>query len=296
MGFYVLSLNGAYAFTPVISGFIAQYQGWRWVFYWPAIFYAVVFLFLFLFMEETRYIRKATRVPISGADMVKSDTAKNQDSQKGQDSPSISPSTDGEVFYPPKTFLQKLSVFHKYPSQGWFKRTKRSFTYLTWPVVFYAGFTYGSYLVWNNVLNNVASITLAAPPYNFSEGMVGLAFLSATFGALTGCAFSGPLSDWLTLRLARRNNGVMEAEHRLWPFAACVIIMPGALILWGVGAAHQIHWFGLLVAMFLSAMTLIFGGTLGINYLIDSYHELAEDAIVTIILIRNTLYFGVSYG
>lgn len=38
------------------------------------------------------------------------------------------------------------------------------------------------------------------------------------------------------------------------------------------------------------------GVTLSVNYLIDSYHDISGDAIVTVILVRNTMSFAVSYG
>ncbi|PNH43034.1 hypothetical protein VD0004_g4357 [Verticillium dahliae] len=38
------------------------------------------------------------------------------------------------------------------------------------------------------------------------------------------------------------------------------------------------------------------GVTLSVNYLIDSYHDISGDAIVTVILVRNTVSFAVSYG
>lgn len=88
----------------------------------------------------------------------------------------------------------------------------------------------------------------------------------------------------------------MEAEQRLWPFALCVVLVPGSLILWGVGAAHGIHWFGLIFAMCLIAVTNTIGITLSVNYLIDSYHDISGDAIVTVILVRNTMSFAVGYG
>ncbi|KAK2670112.1 MFS transporter superfamily [Fusarium oxysporum f. sp. vasinfectum] len=44
MGVYALALTGSNYFAPVISGFIAEYQGWQWVFYWPAIFLAINYL------------------------------------------------------------------------------------------------------------------------------------------------------------------------------------------------------------------------------------------------------------
>lgn len=88
----------------------------------------------------------------------------------------------------------------------------------------------------------------------------------------------------------------MEPEQRLWPFAACVVLVPSALILWGVGAAHSIHWFGLLVAMFTLAFCNTCGVTLSVNYMIDSYKELSGEAMITVIIVRNTMSFAIGYG
>lgn len=88
----------------------------------------------------------------------------------------------------------------------------------------------------------------------------------------------------------------MEAEHRLWPFAACVVLVPSSLILWGVGAAHEIHWFGLIVAMCMLAFTNTCGITLSVNYLVDSYRELSGVAMASAILVRNTMSFAIGYG
>jgi hypothetical protein len=88
----------------------------------------------------------------------------------------------------------------------------------------------------------------------------------------------------------------MEAEHRLWPFLLCVVTVPASLLLWGVGAAHEIHWFGLLVAMCILAMSNTCGITLSINYLVDSYSELSSDTMSSIMLVRNTLSFAMGYG
>ncbi len=108
--------------------------------------------------------------------------------------------------------------------------------------------------------------------------------------------FTGRFSDWLTIKLARRNGGLMEAEHRLYPFALTTIIVPAALILWGVGAAHQVHWFGLIVAMCLLSFASTSGITLSVNYLVDSYHDISGDAMATVIIVRNTMSFAIGYG
>ncbi|KAI8406329.1 hypothetical protein FOFC_13799 [Fusarium oxysporum] len=179
--------------------------------------------------------------------------------------------------------------------QGW-QQAWRCLEYLGWPVICFAGFSYGSYLIWFNVTNATASIILSGSGYNFKPSMVGLSYLSCCFGTAVGSLVSGRMSDWLTIKLARRNNGVMEAEHRLWSLMICVVLVPTSLILWGVGAQQGVHWFFLILAMGALAAACAIGLTISINYLIDCYHGLAGNAIVSIILIRNTMSFAISYG
>ncbi|KAH7413826.1 major facilitator superfamily domain-containing protein [Phaeosphaeria sp. MPI-PUGE-AT-0046c] len=294
MGIYSFTLAGGNYFAPVICGFIAERQGWQWVFYWPAIFLAATFIFLFFFMEETNYVRHVTEAviaPVSPSNL----SADLGDSEKAHP---VTSQTAASIRMgsATKTFGQKLSVWQPSPGQNMFTRAKRSLQYLSWPVIAYCGFSYGSYLILFNILNATASIVLGGAPYNFPASMVGLSYLSCVIGVIVGSLTSGRLSDWLTIKLARKNNGIMEAEHRLWPFATCLIMVPGSLILWGVGAAHGVHWFGLIFAMGCLAYTSSLGVTLSVNYMIDSYHDISGDAIVAVILIRNTMSFAVNYG
>lgn len=108
--------------------------------------------------------------------------------------------------------------------------------------------------------------------------------------------YTGRFGDWFVLRMARRNSGIMESEYRLWLFGPSLLLLPGGLILWGVGAAHQVHWFGLVVAMGTLGFTSGLGLQLSISYCIDSYRELSGEAVVTVILIRNTMSFAIGYG
>lgn len=88
----------------------------------------------------------------------------------------------------------------------------------------------------------------------------------------------------------------MEPEHRLWLYTSLFVLIPGGFFIWGIGAAHHVHWFGPVFAMGMLAAAITIGCQLPISYCIDSYKDMSGDAIVTVILIRNTMSFAVSYG
>lgn len=108
--------------------------------------------------------------------------------------------------------------------------------------------------------------------------------------------YTGPLGDRFILYTARKNKGIMEPEHRLWLFTLSLLLLPGGLLLWGVGAAHRVHWFGLVIAMGTLGFTSGLGLQLSLSYCIDSYRELSGEAVVTVILVRNTMSFAIGYG
>lgn len=320
MGVYAFVLAGSNFFAPVICGFINDGQGYKWVFFYPAMFCGAAFIFLFFFMEETNYDRKTVGLTEKEEDASPVGTPPVEGEEKKQPTAEDlqRATTDVEVgrTYKSKTYLQKLKLWDSQTSrpQRIPYRAMLSLRFLSWPVIFYAGFSYGSYLIWFNVslpsqpiknsslltvrkvLNGTASLILGGAPYNFSTSMVGLSYLSCCLGVLAASLYTGPLSDWLTIRLARRNGGIMEPEQRLWGFTLCLFVLPASLLLWGVGAAHHVHWFGLIVAMCGTAFCNACGITLSVNYLVDSYREIGGDGMTTVIIIRNTMSFAIGYG
>ncbi|MCJ1267223.1 hypothetical protein MMC22_007108 [Lobaria immixta] len=292
MALYGFFLGGSSFLAPILAGFINQGQGWKWVLYWCAILCAVGSVFLFFFMEETNYHRKILPNNEGMSSTIIGSPPGNAEKKIGVEcrTPDI---------YKKKSYLDKLRLFNKqelrHPN-----RMKgmilRPLIFLSFPVISYAGFSYGSNLVWFNVLNGTASLVLSKEPYEFSSSTVGLAYISPLIGVTLGSLYTGRVGDWLVLKLARRNGGIMESEYRLWLFGLSVFLIPGGLTLWGVGAAHSIQWFGLVFAMGVIGFTNIVGLQLSVSYCIDSYRELCGEAIVTVILIRNTMSFAIGYG
>lgn len=190
---YALLLAGSNFVAPLIAGFIADGQGWQWVLYWCAIFCGVGFVFLFFFLEETNYSRSVvlghedhdgtgTNTPLETV----IDGRKRLSDPKTDEEP-----TTYDAAPTTKSYLQKLKLFRtadmKKPSRlgG---MALRPLIFLSFPVILYAGFSYGSNLVWFNVLNGTSSLILGGPPYNFRASMVGLSYISPLIGTAMASA------------------------------------------------------------------------------------------------------------
>ncbi|PNP76188.1 hypothetical protein FNYG_10477 [Fusarium nygamai] len=301
IAYYALFLGGSNFVAPVISGFINDGQGWEWVLHWCAIFNAIAFVICLFFMEETKYNRKATPLHLNDTVEINKPTESPTDGKKEIESQTTSnvDVVNGTVLPSSKTFLDKMKIFRSEHVQGSVPLKGmliRPFKYFSLPIVVFCGFMYGAVVCYFNVLNGTASIILSAPPYSFKASSVGLCYIATVIGVFIGSFFSGPVGDKFVLYMTRRNNGIREPEYRLWLYAVLGLLVPGGLLLWGVGAAHQIHWSGLLIAMGILGAAITAGCQLPLSYCIDCYTELGSDAIVTIILIRNTMSFAIGYG
>ena len=87
---------------------------------------------------------------------------------------------------------------------------------------------------------------LSSPPYNFSDGSVGLTNLAALVGSLLGYLTS-VFADRIVIFLARRNDGVKEPEMRLWALIPCFVFTVVGYEMYGWGPATNAHWMVIVV-------------------------------------------------
>lgn len=304
MSLYAVSLLTASFLAPTIAGFISDGQGWEWVMYWCSIFAAVCFIFLFFFMEETNFSRKNIAADdvlhVSGEqDSINSATNPPEKSTGIVTRVGDAESSTGSIDMAnaqTKTFFQKLKMFdtHKPSDQLWINFW-RPVTMFRFPSILFAGFCYGTSLVWFNVLNGTASL-IFTEYYNFTPAQVGLTYLSPTIASVIICIYSAWACKYLKIKLAKRAGGVSEAEHRLWVILLYVIICPAGLLVWGVGSVNGVHWIGPVIAMGMIGGGGALGCSVACNYAVDSYRELSGASMVGVIVIRNLISFAVSYG
>lgn len=294
MSLYVFTLFGSNFLAPILAGFFAEAYGWRWTMHFGAIIAAVAFVILFFFMEETMFFRETLEGLESIDDHIQ-DT-KNKDTVN----PTTTASGDSEK-YEPKACGQKLKPFSRMEGRPPKKQMVMSMILplpiiVQFPNIAWAGFIYGINLSWYNVLNATTSPVLSTAPYNWSTSGVGLIYIGPIIGAALGSLWSGVIADRLTLMLARRNKGVREPEQRLWPLALSAILSCIGLIVWGVGAQHNVHWAGLAIGLGILTFSCVTGGSIALSYNVDCFKDISGESTTSVILIRNTLGFAISYG
>ena len=74
-------------------------------------------------------------------------------------------------------------------------------------------------------INLTQSQAFAAHPYNFSPLIIGFFNFAILVGGIIGLLTAGPLSDWISMQLTKRNNGVREPEMRLPTMIPYFILM-----------------------------------------------------------------------
>ncbi|KXH55448.1 major facilitator superfamily transporter [Colletotrichum salicis] len=301
-----LSMTGKLA--PMLSGFINVGMGWKWTLWWCSIFNGIALVYCFLFMEETNYDRPARPVENSTAlghttgvqEQHNGSDADEKSSEKaGEENMTNTKPVDtetGQMIYPRKTYIQKLGIKDKPRPNRMLDIALGGLRGFTYPSVVYAGLMYGANnLVWSGVQNATAG-TVYTTMYGFSTAGVAAAYSGGLLGTMVGGYYCGKVGRLLTIRLARRNNGISESEHSLWLFSASMFLVPFSMLLYGLGVTYHIHWMGLVISQFTLAINnaLAVAGSLG--YAIASYPQLSGDMITTCVIIRNTMSFAINYG
>lgn len=153
----------------------------------------VAFVYCFCLMEETNYDRQAPQRILSGNTSTNgvnepSAIKEKPDSKGGETSKCADPSVVemGQITFPRKTYLQKLSVVDKKRPNRILEIMWSPFKFFSFPVVVWAGFMYGTNgLVYPGILNATAS-PLYTKTYGFDSSDVGFAYFGAVVGMVIG--------------------------------------------------------------------------------------------------------------
>ncbi|KAF5967084.1 transporter protein HOL1 [Fusarium bulbicola] len=299
MAWYGWSLALCGKLAPMLSGFINVGQGWQWTLYWCAIWNAMGFIYCFFLMEETNYDRKHDQLsprPVAPASQASTQGGDGEKTVTLDMTSSSDRGESAEIQWPRKTYLQKLSIKDKPRPNRLVQIMIAPFKGFTYPAVVYAGLMYGANsLVWQGFQNATIG-TIYTLEYGFSTAGVAAAYSGGAIGTIVGGYYCGKVGPMLTVRLARRNGGISEPEHTLYLFIASIVLVPTAMILYGLGVTYKWHWVVLVITQVFMAMNAALCVAGALNYAIGSYMELSGSMVTTCVLIRNTMSFATNFG
>ncbi|OAX82132.1 hypothetical protein ACJ72_03515 [Emergomyces africanus] len=287
---------------PLAAGYIADAQGWEWCFQYLLIFFgAVTLLFLFT-ADESSFARNdfQARNPPVRHEIESTQTQEkqtfHQDAEKAHD-----PLPESEAPTPndqPFPYLKRMTLFRYNPDVkiGYWRLAFSMFELIVLPAPTWMSiqFALGSFVV-SLVLTTLATF-FSEPPYNFGPSTLGLMPLALLIGAGTGTLWGGLFTDWLLLRLSKKQGGMYEPEHRLWAYLLMPFAGAGGVLLYGLGAYNGLHWIVSCLGLFLIGFYLDASTPIAMGYALDSYPDLEDEVVQLTNFLRNVICGATTFG
>lgn len=282
---------------PIISGSIASSIDWRW-FFWVCTILQGVSLFLMIIAHpETKYERTSSSSASSetinttegkAAEAQISDVS-SQESHRRQ----VTAVDARPVGRPSKTQFSLVPRLRFAHGGGSVLRDIISpLQIFAYPIVLWAALAMG--FASNSLLacNLTQAQVFGAPPYLFNPAQIGYVNFAFAIGAIIALLTAGPFSDWIALRRARRNGGVLEAEMRLPALIPYVCISLVGMVIIAVGYQRSWPWEAIVIVGYGSVGIQVVGiPAIVISYAVDSYKSLPGEIMIAATIVKNT--FGV---
>ncbi|KAM3514995.1 hypothetical protein MY11210_001354 [Beauveria gryllotalpidicola] len=287
MSAYTCFLSIGVAFGIIVSGAITANQHWRTIYQVSSALIGFVLLLFFFTLPETAYKRVENGKAISSAfsEALRSQASQNTDAETGQ--PTVAK----------QTYLQSLTVFRRQPltNESVLKIMFRPFALILLPSVLWAA------LVQAVTIGFLVAVTSNVDPafeeaYRFQPWQVGLCFFAAIIGSLLGLPAGGKLGDFCADYLTKQNKGIREPEMRLPTIMISAITAPLALVLYGVGIQHRLHFLCPTIGLALLNFSITQATTVCLVYVIDSYRPVAGEVTLAVMGFKSLFGFLLSFG
>ncbi|CUM57541.1 unnamed protein product [Debaryomyces tyrocola] len=300
----VLALQSGCSLGPLAAGFITESLNWRWCCYIMVIIFSVLLIIQIFTMEDSTFQREESpeeleesivmqiRSHESFANSIQHELS-NQNKKRDNHTLHIqSDIQDVDPSIPKRTYLQRLRLIENEFNDPTpiIVTFLKPFYLVSFPIVVWCGILQGIQQMWLTLMTCTQSEFYSSAPYNFSSSMVGLSNLGQLVGIIAGMAYGGKFVDWLTIQLAKRNNGIMEPEFRLYSMAFPTLINAAGILTYCLGPAYKAHWF-LSVGVGQCCLGFAMASVTSIcyTYCSDSYPKLAGEGIVFISFLNNSL-------
>lgn len=308
---YMLATSVGTYLGPLIAGFIVQYCGFRWV-GWIAVFISTGTLIVIVFgMHETVFNRHLYQNLLTAEDLTR---MRYEDKPSGEKQKSASSNEERSVSLqmsvhdrnleaaktannganePKKGYWETVKMITPalnligFGIKQYFQRLFLLFKVFLFPPCIFSGLVWGIQDALLTFYLTVEDDQYYDAPYNYGNVGVALMNIPCLIGAIIGCFYAGTLSDYVTIWMAKRNNGIQEAEFRLYFLIIPAVLCPIGLILFAVGTDQDWHWFPTYFGLALVGLGFGASGDVSMGYLMDAYPDMVIEMMTGVSVINN---------
>lgn len=315
---YILATSVGTYLGPLIAGFITEFCGFRWVGWTAVIISGGTLLVIFFLLDNTNFDRaKYNKIllrknRIRAEEKIEFKADKKDEKLSDVDVPNDNGNqinitttyqesmvSDNGASEPKNSYWYDKKLVRRAPNvvgtgfKQYLRLLKMLFRVFLFPGVIYSGLIWGMQDALLTFYLTVEDDQYYDPPYNYSNTGVALMNVPCLIGAIIGCFFAGVLSDYFSLWMAKRNNGIQEAESRLYFLFLPGVLSPIGLILFAVGTDQTWPWFPTYFGLALIGFGFGAAGDVSMGYLMDAYPDMVIEMMCGVSIINN--YIGMVF-
>lgn len=306
LSFLILALYAGSFLGPAISGFVGHETNFKRLYWIQCIILGVMFIAQIFLMEDTTFHRESEDNEKEILEQIRSlgETTDYHGNNNEKLNPNVTCEDVNEdnssVDYSIKKrkYWQRLRLFElEYNDpRSWLTIFLRPLVMCTFPSIIWGGIVYGAQMMWLSLLVNTQSQVYSGK-YGFSTSSTGLSNFATFIGTLVGMFYGGYFVDWLSIKLAERNNGILEPEFRLWAMIVPTILNAGGILAYGLASNAKAAWpIPIVIGQGLMGFSMSSTGGIILSFAIDSYPNLASEGLVLMLFIRNMIGCGFTFA
>ncbi|CDR45651.1 CYFA0S19e01420g1_1 [Cyberlindnera fabianii] len=312
---YILSTAVGTYLSPLIGNFMSNRIGFRWVGWSGAIISGALMLVLLFLTEETAFERGNYITPltskqsVNGVDSGTTLIASTKASDSGDEKSINFKEKDYSVKVTKAQMTEELIDGSKEQPFSYWRRvqpiTKASnlkgtgfrqywmyvwanLRMFTFPGVILSGLFWGIQNAFLSFYLTTEDTFFYDDPYNYTNVGVALMNIPCLVGSIVGCFYAGTISDYFTLWMARRNNGIVEAEFRLYFALLTAVFGSAGLLMFGIGAERMLNKWVMYIGLAFIGFAYGSGGDIALSYSMEG-SDLVLESMVCVAVINNTI-------
>ncbi|ODV93597.1 hypothetical protein PACTADRAFT_51380 [Pachysolen tannophilus NRRL Y-2460] len=191
-----------------------------------------------------------------------------------------------------KSYAETLNILSgRHTVDKWWMVFLRPFVLYLYPSVLFGALVYSFAIVWLILISETISKLFSESPYDYSQIIIGLFYVSPFIGCALGSIVAGKFSDFLVRKLVAKNNGTYEPEFRLVMIIPVVISICIGLMGFGWSIQNKDLWIVPVIFFGVLGFGSSLASTTAITYTVDSYRIFATEALVSLNFSKNLLGF-----